>query len=140
MIGDEIVFDREDVNVHDRGVLHPTPQFFAKGLQSPIEFSSGIIVRSEASELIDVACIMGGGDQYVRQTAQWPGVVHPEILPSALVYAPYGESNFFHEDRDVPDDLRIRKGSELNHKVVLADVNGVESVGKAVLANQICVA
>lgn len=120
MIGDEVVFDREDVDVHDRGILHLRPQLFTKGLQLSIEDLSSIVEKSKAAMLIGIACVVGGRSQFLRQTAQWPSVVHPEILPSTFVYT-----------------LRVREVTKLAREVVLADVDGVESILEAVLADQI---
>lgn len=137
MIGDEVVFDREDVDVHDRGILHLRPQLFTKGLQLSIEDLSSIVEKSKAAMLIGIACVVGGRSQFLRQTAQWPSVVHPEILPSTFVYTPDRESDLFYEGRDVLNDLRVREVTKLAREVVLADVDGVESILEAVLADQI---
>jgi hypothetical protein len=79
VVGDEVVLDDEHVGKDNGGVGHALPELVASLGEPLVEELGDIVVLLEAAVAVEVAVVVPRDGQLLRQAAQRPCPVDPEL-------------------------------------------------------------
>lgn len=85
MVGHEVVLDGVQVGEDDGGVGHALPELVAGLGELGVEGLGNVVVLLEAAVAVEVAVVVPGDGQLLRQAAQRPRPVDPELSRSVRV-------------------------------------------------------
>jgi hypothetical protein len=94
VVGDEVVLDGEHVGEDDGSVGHALPELVASLGELLVEHLGDIVVLLEAAVAVEVTVVVPRNGQLLRQAAQRPSPVDPELPRTVRVQSLHSQIMF----------------------------------------------
>lgn len=135
VVGDEVVLDGEQVGEDDGGVGHAVPEQAAGLGELPVEGLGDGVVGGEAAVGVEVAVVVPRDGQLLRQAAQRPRPVDPELPRAVRVQSLNRELDGSNYRWDLGEHLVVGK-VEIGRQVIVPNVYGVDGVPESFMVNR----